>query len=130
MAEMPTTKKSPVRLHHDPEALRWARLAKGWKQQELARELGILPTTLCQMEAGTRSAGPRLLPKVAAILGCPISILEAKRNPSKHAAALRALADLVELYPDLVTCGTYLRAVADPPELENPEFPLPGNEAA
>lgn len=73
----------PVRktpLAHDPEALRWARDAKRWTQAELAKAVGISPGYLCMIEAGDRSAPPRLLDKLAAALNCPVSILERKRD--------------------------------------------------
>jgi transcriptional regulator with XRE-family HTH domain len=71
-------RKSPT--SHDPEALRWARDAKRWTQAELAKAVGISPAYMSMIEAGDRSAPPRLLDKFAEVLNCPVSVLERKRD--------------------------------------------------
>lgn len=58
----------------------WARRAKGWKQAALARELGISPALLCEIEKGTRNASPDLLNRMAQVLNCPVTVLERKRD--------------------------------------------------
>lgn len=64
---------------HDPEALRFARVAKGWSQSELAAALGCSPSLVCEMEKGTRGATPARLQQIAAVLNCPVSVIERKQ---------------------------------------------------
>jgi transcriptional regulator with XRE-family HTH domain len=73
---MPTTKrprrKTPV--DHDPKALKRARIRAGLRQFELAAELGISPSTLCEAEKGTRGLRPNVRTELAKRLSCdPIS---------------------------------------------------------
>lgn len=79
---MPATtrprRKSPV--DHDPQALKWARERAGWRQAALAREVGVAPSTLCEAERGTRGLHPDVKNKLAAVLGCPVTVFERKRN--------------------------------------------------
>jgi transcriptional regulator with XRE-family HTH domain len=76
---MPTSsrprRKSPV--SHKPEALEWARRRAGWRQAALAREVGISRSLLSEAEKGTRGLSPAMLIKLAEVLGCPITVLEA-----------------------------------------------------
>ena len=69
---MPDTKrprrKCPV--EHDPRALREARIRAGWQQQDLARALGIAPSTLSEAEKGTRWLNPRVRVPLAKLLDC------------------------------------------------------------
>lgn len=77
---MPATTR-PRRIapvDHDPEALKWARRAAGWRQAELARQVGISPSLLCEAEKGTRGLAPAVMKLLAAALNCPVSVLERK----------------------------------------------------
>ncbi|WP_394621248.1 helix-turn-helix domain-containing protein [Lentzea sp. JNUCC 0626] len=76
---MPQRTEPPRRaaLNHSPEALRWARRAKGWTQRQLADVIGVKATSVSDFERGTRSAPPDLLIKIARAFRCPVSMLEA-----------------------------------------------------
>jgi transcriptional regulator with XRE-family HTH domain len=67
-------------LDHEPEAVVWARKAKGWRQRELAVAVGISPSLMCEIESGNRNAPPYLLIRLAGVLNCPVSVLERKRE--------------------------------------------------
>lgn len=75
---MPVTtrprRKSPV--DHDPVALKWARERSGWRQAELARELGISRSSLCEAEKGTRGLHPMVKKRLAEVLNCPVTVFE------------------------------------------------------
>lgn len=73
-----TAPKQP--LNHDPEAVKWAREAKGWTQIALAKAVEISPGHMSEIEGGTRNAPPHLLRKFAEVLNCPVSVLERKRE--------------------------------------------------
>lgn len=64
---------------HDPEALKFARIAKGWSQTELAAALGCSVSLVCEMEKGTRGATPARIKQLAEVLNCPTSVLERKQ---------------------------------------------------
>jgi transcriptional regulator with XRE-family HTH domain len=77
---MPATTR-PRRVNpvdHDPAALRWARERSGWRQSELARAVGISPSTLCEAEKGTRGLHPKVKAQLAEKLGCPVTVFERK----------------------------------------------------
>lgn len=69
--------KSP--LDQDPEAVAWARRAKGWTQVALAAEAGISKSHMSEIESGSRNAPPALLIRLAQALNCPVTLLERKR---------------------------------------------------
>lgn len=73
-----TARRSP--LNHEPEAVAWARNAKGATQLWLAKEVGISPSHMSEIESGTRNAPPALLIRIAGALNCPVSVLERKRQ--------------------------------------------------
>ena len=78
--------RAPKRpLDHDPEAVVWARKAKGWKQAELAAAIEVSPSHMSEIESGTRNAPPWLLNRIAAVLNCPVSLLERKREEGEAA---------------------------------------------
>lgn len=70
-------RKSPVR--HDPEALAWARRQAGRTQAWLALELGISKGHMSEIESGTRDLTEPKLRQAAQLLGCPQTVLEAKK---------------------------------------------------
>lgn len=71
-------RKSP--LDHDPAAVVWARKSAGWTQARLAAAIGVAPSHMSEIEAGTRNAPPHLLNKLADALNCPRTMLERKRE--------------------------------------------------
>lgn len=124
---MPTTsprRKTP--LHHDPEAVRWVRERSTLTQAEVAKAIGVTAAYLCEIESGKRSAPHRQLLKLAELFKCPVVMLEAHRDPTAHVAALRALADLIEAHPALLSADSYLRALS----LELPHAPVWPERAA
>lgn len=124
MTSRPRRRTTP--LHHDPEALRWVRARSGLNQADVARYLHVSAAYVCELEAGTRSAGHDMLLKLAGLFGCPITILEARRDVTAHVAALRALADLIERHPALMTADGYLRAL----HVDLPNMPVIDEQAA
>lgn len=78
---MPTD-RGPRRkpLDHDPEALRYALAKSGLTQLALARAVDRSPGFISEVLAGTRNTGTALLPKLAAVLNCPVVVIEAKRE--------------------------------------------------
>lgn len=76
---MPKPERAPTRLHHEPKALKWARTKAGLSQARLAREIGVSRSLICEYEAGTRSATPEMLLRIAEALNCPVVFLESKR---------------------------------------------------
>lgn len=91
---MPNPERAPLRLHHEPEAVRWARDKAGLTQTQLAERAGIARTLLVEIEAGTRNLTPANLLKVAEALNCPPVVLEKKRVPSPTTPADVDLRDL------------------------------------
>lgn len=73
-------RKTPV--DHDPVALKWARVRSGWRQAQLAREVGISPSLLCEAEKGTRGLHPAIKNKLAAAMNCPVTVFERVGAPS------------------------------------------------
>lgn len=74
-----TKNRAPDVLKHEPEALTWVRRVAGLTQVEVARQLGISPSHMSELEGGTRSATNDMLDNLAGILGCPRVVLERKR---------------------------------------------------
>jgi DNA-binding XRE family transcriptional regulator len=73
-------RRRPLRLHHEPAALTWAREKCGLTKRALAREVGISEQLMCEIESGWRSATPANLQKIAAVLRCPVVMLEQKES--------------------------------------------------
>lgn len=69
-------------VSHDPQALRWARERAGWRQSHLARAIGVSSSLLCEAEKGTRSLTAAALARAAAVLNCPVAVLERKAGAS------------------------------------------------
>lgn len=61
--------------HHKPSAVVFAREVKGLSQGAFARALGINQGYLSRIERGERNASAELLTRMAAVLGCPVSVL-------------------------------------------------------
>lgn len=66
-------------IPQDPDAIREAREARGWRQIDLARHLRISRSHMCEIEAGTRGVPPALLLDMARILGRRVESLKAAR---------------------------------------------------
>lgn len=76
----PTVRPRRLSLtRHDPAALQFAREAKGWTRTELATAVGCSISLISEMEKGTRGATPARLIQIAAVLNCPVSMLERKQ---------------------------------------------------
>lgn len=84
-------------LRHSPEALRWVRRQRGWKQSDLARASGLVVSTISGLENGSRDAGPLVLAKLAEVLGCPQVVLEAGQINAVATSAVSALDLLARL---------------------------------
>ena len=80
MTDRPIRPRRISLTHQNPEALTFARVAKGWSQTDLAAAVGISRSLLCEMEKGTRGATPANLKRIADVLNCPVSVLERKRQ--------------------------------------------------
>ncbi|WP_329174383.1 helix-turn-helix domain-containing protein [Streptomyces sp. NBC_01477] len=74
----------PSRLHHEPEAVTWAREKSGLTKRALADLVGISEQLMGEIESGWRSATPANLIKIAEALNCPIVALECKRATPSH----------------------------------------------
>lgn len=69
-------------LAHDPAALRYALGKSGLTQRELATAIGRSKGLVSEMLAGSRNVTAAMLPRIAAVLNCPVVVLEAKRSRS------------------------------------------------
>ena len=68
-------------LHHEPEAVTWARTKAGLTKRALAQQIGISEALMGEIESGWRNATPANLLKIATALNCPVVFLERKRPP-------------------------------------------------
>ncbi len=77
-------------------AVREARLAKGWKQGDLAKKLGVSQGYVSLVEQGRRLVSARLARKLALALAlAPTALPTAKEpKPLRHDGAVRALGSL------------------------------------
>lgn len=67
-------------LDHEPEAVAYARDNAGLTQEQLADAIGVSPSLISEIEAGTRNARPATIKKLAIALNCPRVVLERKRE--------------------------------------------------
>ncbi len=67
-------------LNQEPEALAWAVQRSGLTQREIAAQVKCSPGLLSEIIKGTRNARQPLLEELAAILNCPVVVLESKRT--------------------------------------------------
>jgi ribosome-binding protein aMBF1 (putative translation factor) len=72
-------RQRPRSLHHEPQAVTWAREKAGLSKRALARTVGISEQLLGEIESGWRSATPSNLTKIARALNCPVVLLERRR---------------------------------------------------
>lgn len=84
---MAERKKPKQPLNHEPEAVTWAREKAGLTQTQVATALGVSLSLVSEIEKGTRNATPANLLRLAAILNCPVVVLERKRTPEPEGAA-------------------------------------------
>lgn len=80
-------RKRPRTLHHEPQAVTWARQKAGLTKRALARHIGISEQLMGEIESGWRSATPANLRKIADALNCPIVALERKRETDRRPEA-------------------------------------------
>lgn len=80
MGEHRTRPRRVSSLDQDPVSLVWARKQAGKTQRWLAQSLGISAGHMSEIESGTRNATPERLTEIANLLGCPRSVIEAKRR--------------------------------------------------
>lgn len=59
----------------NPEALRALRIKDGYSVAAFAREIGIVPSHLSNVESGRRGLSPATTKRAAQVLGVPISAL-------------------------------------------------------
>ena len=55
--------------------IREARQARGYRQKELAKRLGLAKSTICRYEDGQRVMSVGLVIQIAKTLGCPLDFL-------------------------------------------------------
>lgn len=69
-------------LDHAPEGVTYARTQAGLTKAALARKLKISKQLMGDIEAGRRNACLDLLDAMSEALGCPLTVLLAKPDPS------------------------------------------------
>ncbi|MEV7871450.1 helix-turn-helix transcriptional regulator [Streptomyces sp. NPDC088124] len=74
-------------LDHEPEAVTYARKKAGLTKTELADALGVSVSLVSEIEGGTRNCTPAIQRRMAAVLNCPIVVLERKRAAPEPDAA-------------------------------------------
>lgn len=79
MANGSTNPRKPT-LHHEPEAVVWAREKSGLTMTEAAKRAGFSLGLLNDIEKGRRNATPAKLLKLAEVYNCPLVVLERKRQ--------------------------------------------------
>ena len=62
------------------------RIKRGLTQWQLADKIGVRTSTISQWEGGTRSPSAKLLPALAAALGCSIDELFAEPGTAEESA--------------------------------------------
>lgn len=72
-------------LNHEPAALAWAITKSGYSQTQLIEELtkrdqAVSKGQLSEIVKGTRNCKQPLLEQIAAVLNCPVVVLERKRD--------------------------------------------------
>ncbi|UWE10984.1 helix-turn-helix domain-containing protein [Actinacidiphila bryophytorum] len=73
-------RQRPRSLHHEPQAVTWARERAGLTKRALARRIGISEQLLGEIESGWRSATPSNLVRIADALDCRVVLLERRRQ--------------------------------------------------
>lgn len=73
-------RQRPRRLHHEPEAVTYARKKAGLTKRALAGLVGISEQLMNEIESGWRNATPPNLAKIAEALNCPVVFLERKHT--------------------------------------------------
>lgn len=72
-------------LNHEPEALEWAIRKSGYTQTQLLDALAtagspVSKSQMSEMVSGTRNCRQPMLEAIAAVLNCPVVVLERKRD--------------------------------------------------
>ncbi|UWE08733.1 helix-turn-helix domain-containing protein [Actinacidiphila bryophytorum] len=71
-------RERPRKLGQEPAAVTWARERAGLTKRDLADLVGVSEQLVGEIESGWRSATPVNLVKIAAVLDCPVVVLERK----------------------------------------------------
>lgn len=85
----PRRRRRGAPLHHEPEAVTYARNKAGLTKKQAADIAGISPQLMGAIEKGKRNARPATLQKLAEAFNCPVVVLERKRlipTPEEGAA--------------------------------------------
>jgi transcriptional regulator with XRE-family HTH domain len=77
--------------HQDPDAVYEARDRADMTQQQLADLVGCSKSLICEIEYGTRNAGPERLKLIAKVLKVPVSTLRAQSEPRRPATPTAAV---------------------------------------
>jgi DNA-binding XRE family transcriptional regulator len=77
-AQVPRTRTRTTKLRQEPAAVTWAREKAGLTKRALADRVGISEQLMGEIESGWRSATPVNLAKIAAVLNCPLVVVERK----------------------------------------------------
>lgn len=78
---MTTSRRRPkTPLHHEPEAVTYAREKAGLTKRQLAEMCGHSEQLQGEIESGWRNATPEKLAKIAEACNCPVVFLERKRE--------------------------------------------------
>lgn len=77
--------------------IRQARLAKGWTQDEFARELGVGVRNVSRWELGQAVPRAKALRRIAEVLGCSVEDLLDAQPDDAEAARARVLDGLAAL---------------------------------
>lgn len=75
--------RRPRTLHHDPVAVTAAREDAGLRKVDVANALGVAPSLISEIEAGTRSLTPPNLVRLARILRVHPRELRARPAPAR-----------------------------------------------
>lgn len=77
---------SAAQLHHEPQAVKWARKRVGMSAKALASAIGVAPSLISEIEAGTRNATPERLEQIAEAVRIPAVMLRRKAETDEVVA--------------------------------------------
>lgn len=97
-----------------PDEARLARQRQGMTQFQLAVELGITPQHVSNFERGHSALSPRVLYRLAEILGLPLPDYSEPRE-SRLDVLEREMADIKLMLSDLAASIAELRSALPPP---------------
>ncbi len=91
------------------DTIQRARLARLWKQKELAAAVGVEPTTVSRWETGEQAPGRLTLRRLADVLEIPLEQLEDAKQEQNSPPSQRSL--LVAIADGIVELQTSMAAV-------------------